>query len=81
MRLLRDRETNIEKDEEILDIIIRNSKRLKKLAEDILDVAKIESGSFILKKEKFDLERMITEIIKDFEQKILESKKNIKLCL
>jgi signal transduction histidine kinase len=77
--ILRDRETNLEKDEEILDIIIRNSKRLKKLAEDILNVAKIESGSFLLKKEKFHLEQMITEILKDFEQKILESKKNIKL--
>jgi signal transduction histidine kinase len=77
--ILRDRETNIEKDEEILDIIIRNSKRLKKLAEDILNVAKIESGSFFLKKEKFDLKKMITEILRDFEQKIVENNKNIKL--
>jgi signal transduction histidine kinase/CheY-like chemotaxis protein len=77
--ILRDRETDIEKDEEILDIIIRNSKRLKKLAEDILNVAKIESGSFILKKEKFDLKKMITDILREYEQKILESKKNIKL--
>ena len=77
--ILRDRETNIEKDEEILDIVIRNSRRLKKLAEDILNVAKIESGSFLLKKEKFYLELMIRETLKDFEQKILESKKNIKL--
>ena len=78
--ILRDRETNIEKDEEILDIIIRNSKRLKKLAEDILNVARIESGSFLLKKEKFDLKKMITEILRDFEQKIVESnKKHLKL--
>ena len=77
--LLRDRETNIEKDEEILDVIIRNSKRLMKLAEDILNVARIESGSFLLKKEKFDLKEMIIEILRDFEQKIVENKKNIKL--
>jgi len=78
--LLRERETNIEKDEEILDIIIRNSKRLLKLAEDILNVARIESGSFFLNKEKFDLKNMITEILRDFEQKIVESnKKNLKL--
>jgi signal transduction histidine kinase len=77
--ILRDRETNIEKDAEILDVIIRNSKRLKKLAEDILNVARIESGSFILKKEKFDLKKMITEILRDFEQKIVENNKNIKL--
>jgi signal transduction histidine kinase len=77
--LLRDRKTNIEKDEEILDIIVRNSKRLLKLAEDILNVAKIESGSFFLKKGKFDLKEMITEILREYEQKIVESKKNIKL--
>ncbi len=77
--VLRDRETNIEKDEEILDIIVRNSKRVLKLAEDILNVAKIERGSFFLKKEKFDLKEMITEILREYEQKILESKKNIKL--
>ncbi|HEX2408691.1 MAG TPA: histidine kinase dimerization/phospho-acceptor domain-containing protein, partial [Nitrososphaeraceae archaeon] len=38
--LLRDRKTDIVKDEEILDVIIRNSKRLMKLAEDILNVAR-----------------------------------------
>ncbi len=77
--LLRDRKTNIEKDEEILDVIIRNSKRLHKLAEEILDVARIESGSFILKKEKFELNELITDIMRDFEQKIVEKKKNLNL--
>jgi hypothetical protein len=35
-----------------LDVIIRNSKTLKIVVEDILDVLKIESGSLSLKKEK-----------------------------
>jgi signal transduction histidine kinase len=77
--LLRDRKTDIIKDEEILDVIIRNSKRLMKLAEDILNVAKIESGSFFLKKERFDIGELISEIMNDFEEKIVENKKNIKL--
>ena len=77
--LLRDRETNIEKDEEILDVIIRNSKRLMKLAEDILNVARIESGSFFLNKERFDIGELISEIMNDIEEKIVENKKNIKL--
>ena len=77
--LLRDRETTIEKDEEILDVIIRNSNRLMKLAEDILNVARIESGSFSLKKEKFNLNEMIKEILKDYEKRIVENNKNIKL--
>ena len=77
--LLRDRKTDIVKDEEILDVIIRNSKRLMKLAEDILNVARIESGSFFLKKERFDIGEMISEIMNDIEEKIVENKKNIKL--
>ena len=77
--LLRDRKTDIVKDEEILDVIIRNSKRLMKLAEDILNVAKIESGSFFLKKERFDIGELISEIMNDIEEKIVENKKNIKL--
>ena len=69
--LLRDRETNIVKDEEILDVIIRNSKRLMKLAEDILNVARIESGSFFLKKERFDIGELISEIMNDIQEKIV----------
>ena len=77
--VLRERKTTIEKDEEILDVIIRNSNRVMKLAEDILNVARIESGSFSLKKEKFDISEMIAGIMKDIEQTIVTSKKNYKI--
>ena len=76
--LLRERNTTIEKDEEILDVIIRNSKRLMKLAEDILNVTRIESGSFSLTKTKFNLKELITEILREYEQTI-QLKTNLKL--
>ena len=41
-----------------------------KLAEDILNVTRIESGSFSLKKEKFNLKELITEILREYEQTI-----------
>jgi signal transduction histidine kinase len=69
---------NIAKEEELLDVIVRNSKRLRQIAEDILDVSKIESGSLVLKKEKFNLKEMITEILNDYEQKI-KNRSSIKL--
>jgi signal transduction histidine kinase len=50
-----------------------------RLAEEILDVTRIETGSFFLHKEKFNLKEMITEILREYEQKIVENKKNIKL--
>ena len=77
--LLRQEGINIDKDKKFLDIIYRNSKRLMQLAEEILDVTRIESGSLFLKKEKFNLKEMITEILREYEQKIIENKKNIKL--
>jgi signal transduction histidine kinase len=68
-----------ETDQRFLDIILRNAKRLMQLAEEILDVTRIESGSFSLKKEKFNLKELITDILKEYEQKIIQNKKNIKL--
>jgi signal transduction histidine kinase len=75
---LRQEGINIDKDKEFLDIIYRNSKRLMQLAEEILDVTRIESGSLFLKKEKFNLKEMITEILREYQQKI-QNKNNIKL--
>ncbi|MGH9981857.1 MAG: ATP-binding protein, partial [Nitrososphaeraceae archaeon] len=71
---------NIEKNKQLLDIIFRNSKRLKQLTDDVLDVASIESGSFFLNKEKFNLKEMITDVLKEFEQTI-QNKNNIKFFL
>ena len=72
-------EINIQKIENILDIIIRNSKRLMQLEEDILNVARIESGTLTLNKEKFNLKEMIAEILREYEQKMIQKKKNVKL--
>ena len=71
---------NIEKNKQLLNIILRNSKRLKQLTDDVLDVASIESGSFFLNKEKFNLKEMITDVLKEFEQTI-QNKNNIKFFL
>ena len=54
---------------ELLDIIIRNSKRLKRLTDNLLDVTKIETHSLILTKEKFNMNILISEILKDYVNK------------
>jgi signal transduction histidine kinase len=51
--------------QELLDIIVRNAKRLLRLTESILDVTKIESQSLILKKERFDLNDVVLNVIDD----------------
>ena len=44
-----------ENDDKLLDIIIRNATRLLRLQVNILDIARIESQSLKLEKERFDL--------------------------
>ena len=56
-------------DEELLDVIIRNAKRLQCLSENILDVTKIESQTLKLKKERFNINENIRNVINDIKSK------------
>jgi signal transduction histidine kinase len=69
----------VQQEELVLDIILRNSKRLMQLTEDILDVTKIESGSFHLKKEKFDFNKMIMELLDEYRQTVNGNSDNVAL--
>ncbi len=62
---------------QFLDIINRNAKRLQRLTEDILDVTKIENQSLKLNKEKFDINKKISNVIKDVEKQISSNKLKI----
>jgi signal transduction histidine kinase len=61
---------------DLLDIIIRNAKRLQRLAEDILDVTRIESQSLKLKKEQFDLNQIVSQTVEDHRNQISNSYQN-----
>jgi signal transduction histidine kinase len=50
-----------------IELIVRNAKRLERLANDILDVSRIESKSMRLNRETFDLNREIRDVIRDFQ--------------
>jgi signal transduction histidine kinase len=62
-------ESEIDKDKifNILDIIIRNAKKLHRISNDVLDAAKIETNSFVLTKEKFNLIEWLKSLIDDFK--------------
>jgi signal transduction histidine kinase len=59
----------------LLDVIARNAKRLQRLSEDILDVTKIESQNLILKKERLNLNDIISNAISDTMNHIIKEKK------
>ena len=68
-----------EKNKQITEAIVRNAKRLQRLTNDILDVTKIESQSFKLNKEKFNLNDVIFSIVEDFNNTIRAEGRNIKI--
>jgi signal transduction histidine kinase len=59
--------------------ILRNSKRLQRLSEDILDVTRIESQSLKLSKEESDLSDVILSIIGDYRSLLFDNEENISL--
>ena len=65
--------------EELLDVIVRNVKRLQRLADDILDVTKIESYSLKLDKEEINLNKMISDLIQDHKAQVGKANTNIQL--
>jgi two-component system, OmpR family, sensor histidine kinase VicK len=54
----------------LLEAVINNAKRLEKLAEIMLDVARIEKHSLILRKETFDLGRIIQDIVVQYNERV-----------
>jgi signal transduction histidine kinase len=53
------------KQKELLEVTIRNTKRLQRLTNDILDVTKIESKSLGLNKEQFNLNDVVVNAMND----------------
>ena len=66
-------------DEERVSIVIRNAKKLQMLANEILDITKIESKTLKLNKENIDLREIILYGMKDLQdyQTIAEGKVNL----
>src|SRR5437867_4839029 len=60
----------VTKEEELLDMIINNAKRLLLLQENILDVSRIENKLLKLNKEQCDLVEIISTAIQDVENQI-----------
>lgn len=66
-------------EEKYLSIAYEEANRLKDLTKDIVDVAKLESGSVSLNKEKFSLNELAKDVYVEMEELVKE--KNLKLIL
>jgi signal transduction histidine kinase len=64
----------------LLEVIMRNARRLQRLSGDILDASKIESSSLRLSKTPMELNEVIQTVINDFENgSKLERNKKVKI--
>lgn len=61
----RGNKSSAEVDKDQITVIIRNAKRLDRLAADILDVTRIEGKSLQLNKERFKIDEILSQIVKE----------------
>ena len=64
------KQRNVIVENEQIALIIRNAKRLERLASDILDVSKIESQSLKLNKERFNINNVLEDTIQDIRNRL-----------
>jgi signal transduction histidine kinase len=78
--ILRSREkVDIEKQQELLTVIIRNAKRLKTLTENILDITRIENQPLILHEQILNIEDVISDAIQDINSQVDYERANVKI--
>ncbi|HYA84403.1 MAG TPA: HAMP domain-containing sensor histidine kinase, partial [Candidatus Bathyarchaeia archaeon] len=79
------REVPDRRQEDMLDAIIRNAKRLQRLTDDILDVARIENRALQINRERFELSEVIINVISDCKNQLKnepsDKQKNISIVL
>ncbi len=66
--ILLSKKVNREYEKELLNVIIRNAKRLHKLTENILDTTKIENQSLYINKQYCRLNDIITNVLADYKK-------------
>jgi len=75
--IIRDKNMDDETKSEFIKIVFEESQRLSRLIENVLDIARIESGNINLKKQPTQLNSLIQEVVET--QIVLARKKDIQL--
>jgi two-component system sensor histidine kinase VicK len=68
-----------ETQKELLEVVVRNAKRLTTLIENILDVTRIENQSLSLRKERLNINGIILNILEEYEGRDNKKKDNVKI--
>jgi two-component system sensor histidine kinase VicK len=68
-----------ETQKELLEVVVRNAKRLRSLIENILDVTRIENQSLSLRKERLNINGIILNILEEYESRDNKKKDYVKI--
>ena len=64
---------------EYFERLVRNTKRLERLASEILDVTRIDNQSLRLNKEHFNLNEIVLDVVEDHRRQLEKSNRSTKL--
>jgi two-component system, OmpR family, sensor histidine kinase VicK len=65
---------------ELLEVVVRNAKRLQRLVDNILDITRIENQSLKLQKERFNINEIVLNILAEYENQSDNKRKgNVKI--
>jgi signal transduction histidine kinase/ActR/RegA family two-component response regulator len=85
---IEERKLDVEEICSLLDVIIRNARKIHRLTDDVLDTTRIETNSFHLKIETFNLKELIQVLVDEFKSQNnntmkndIDNHRNIKLSL
>ena len=70
-----------EQQDKYLRIVLDETKRLSRLVNDLLESSRLEQGRIVLNKSDFDLNRLVTECVFSYEQRISEKHIDLDLSL
>lgn len=68
--LIKKEEIQDEKVQEYVDVLDRQSARLKKLIEDLMEASKASTGNLTVNLEECDIEVLLTQVIGEFEERL-----------
>jgi two-component system, OmpR family, sensor histidine kinase VicK len=66
---------------ENLNMILRNASKIHRLSEDLLQVSKLESGTFTLHVEEVQLKQILEQAVEDAKKKAASQNKDVKIIL
>lgn len=78
--LLRDSYYNDQQKTEFVNLIIKNGQNLLAIINDILDLSKIQAGELKIKKIKMQVNRFLTDIVKEYDMKFQHTSVNFLFC-